>query len=585
MAERRSGAGTAGPRRFFLPSESPPSVRRLYHLLGTAALAASAWVLSSPSLPWPALLLLGLLAFAANTQGLRILGSYIFSLEGAVYLYALLLHGVRPAFLAIFLASTFTIAWDMAIRPETRRLDYAMRKWTNTLVLGLSLLGGWAVLSGILSGATLFEAPVLRVAAGLGGYWLAFTLLNNLLFLPFDLLRFGTRALGSLPRETAFDGAIHALSVLTGAGFALLAHGREAKTAVLLFPAMVVLVAVLHALSEQARRLASQYALLRRMNEFTAGLHANLEMDRVAEAASRACRDFFGADTFFLALLDERSGKVQFATVVDHGETLRLEDADLDRGLTGTVLKTGQPLFIDDLAKEERHFRFLFRAGSQARRIRSILMAPLLDGERCIGVFSVQSDEAGAYHPFHRELFLSFVQQLSAAVVGARLYKRATRDALTRLYNKSYFEEALASALREARPFGLLFLDCDEFKKVNDRLGHPVGDRYLEVLGNALATHCREGDLPCRYGGDEFAVLLPGAGQAETLAVAHRLLDAVDRLVWPGGPEAVPVTVSIGAVWSEGRAPLLPVEDVLRRVDRCLYRAKGARHAVAAEVL
>jgi len=234
---------------------------------------------------------------------------------------------------------------------------------------------------------------------------------------------------------------------------------------------------------------------------------------------------------------------------------------------------------------EERRFRFVFRVGSQSRKIRSVLMAPLLDGERSIGVFSVQSDEPRAYHPFHRELFLSFVQQLSAAVVGARLYKRATRDALTRLYNKSYFEEALASALREGRPFGLLFLDCDEFKMVNDRLGHPTGDRYLEVLGNALASHCREGDLPCRYGGDEFAVLLPGAGQAETLAVAHRLHEAVDRLVWPGGPEAIPVTVSIGAVWSEGGATLLPVEDVLRRVDRCLYRAKGTRHAVVAEAL
>ena len=585
MADRRGAGKASGWRDFFLPSERPPSVRRLYHLLGMAALAASAWALSGPPLPWAALLSLGLLAFAANTQGLRILGSYIFSLEGAVYLYGLLLFGLRPAFLAIFFASTFQIAWDMALRPETRRLDYALRKWTNTLVLGLSLLGGWAALSAGLSGGSLFEAPAFREAAALGGYWLVFTLLNNLLFLPFDLLRSGASALRSLPKETAFDGALHGLSVLTGAGFAFLAHGREAKTAVLLFPALVVLVAALHALSEQARRLASQYALLRRMNEFTARLHANLELDRVGEAASRACRDFFGADTFFLALLDERSGKVQFATVVDHGEAIHLDDADLGRGLTGHVLKTGQPLFIDDMQHEERRFRFVFRVGSQSRKIRSVLMAPLLDGERSIGVFSVQSDEPRAYHPFHRELFLSFVQQLSAAVVGARLYKRATRDALTRLYNKSYFEEALASALREGRPFGLLFLDCDEFKMVNDRLGHPTGDHYLEVLGNALASHCREGDLPCRYGGDEFAVLLPGAGQAETLAVAHRLHEAVDRLVWPGGPEAIPVTVSIGAVWSEGGATLLPVEDVLRRVDRCLYRAKGTRHAVVAEAL
>lgn len=570
---------------FFLPSEKPPSVRRLYHLLGTAALGASAWALAGPPLPWPALLSLSLLAFAANTQGLRILGSYIFSLEGAVYLYTLLLFGVRPAFLAIFFASTFQIAWDMTRKPETRRFDYALRKWTNTLVLGLSLLGGWAVLSAGLSGATLFEAPALRAGWALGGYWLVFTLLNNLLFLPFDLARSGASALRSLPREAAFDGALHALSVLTGAGFAFLAHGREARTALFLFPALVVLVATLHALSEQARRLTSQYDLLRRMNGFTARLQATLELDRVGEAASQASRDFFGTDTYFLALLDERSGKVQFAIAADHGVPLHLDDADLDRGLTGRVLKSGLPIFISDLLKEEGRFHFLFRVGSQPEKIRSILMAPLLDNERCIGVFSVQSDEGDAYHPFHHELFLSFVQQLSAAVVVARLYKRATRDTLTRLYNRSYFEEALASVLREGRPFGLLFLDCDEFKEVNDRLGHPMGDRYLEVLGNALAVQCREGDLPCRYGGDEFALLLPGAGRAETLAVAHRLHEAVDRLVWPGGPEAIPVTVSIGAVWSEGGSTFLPVEDVLRRVDRCLYRAKGRRHAVVAEGL
>ncbi|MEW5764241.1 MAG: diguanylate cyclase [Acidobacteriota bacterium] len=569
-------------KEFTQASQGPPGVRRLYFLYGWAALLLSGAIAvhEASTLPWGPLLLLGALAGGASTLGLRIFENYTLSLELSIYLYALLCYGFPTALLSILIASCILIVHAMASSEEPVRLDVAFRKWTNTFVLGLSLWGAGIAMDAFVGADGFFAATWRNQMLGLCAFWLAFTFLNNLLFLPMDFARAGLRSLRQLPREAFLDGAIHAISVLSGAGFALLSQADASEVVLLLLPVLVVLVVVLNRLSVQTKNLLTQFDLVRRLNTYTADLHTTLNLPQVMEVVKRVCLELFGADTFFLALLDERSGRVQFARAVDHGRELSLGDADLDRGLTGRVIQTAEPLFIDDLLGEKQWMRITHREGSQTQRIRSVFMAPLLDNARCIGVFSVQRDAPRVYKPFHRELFLAFVQQLSAAVVGARLYKRATQDGLTRLFNKSFFEESLAACLARREPFGLLFLDCDDFKSVNDRYGHITGDRYLQVLGTNIQHQCRAGDIPCRYGGDEFAILLKGADRAVTRSVAERILEAVDRLVLFESGSQIRTSVSIGALWSSGETEGVHVEDVIRKIDACLYRAKIRRHTV-----
>jgi diguanylate cyclase (GGDEF)-like protein len=162
----------------------------------------------------------------------------------------------------------------------------------------------------------------------------------------------------------------------------------------------------------------------------------------------------------------------------------------------------------------------------------------------------------------------------------------ARRDRLTRLWNSRYLHEALEREIyrcrRYGRPFGLLILDLDGFKAVNDAAGHEAGDRVLQTVGKVIRENCRATDTPARLGGDEFAVILPEASRLTVPRYALKLVDLIDRAPFPA---ALPrVTASIGGVAFE-RAPE-SVETALGAADDAMYAAKrqGKNRVVVHEV-
>ncbi len=160
-----------------------------------------------------------------------------------------------------------------------------------------------------------------------------------------------------------------------------------------------------------------------------------------------------------------------------------------------------------------------------------------------------------------------------------RLADLADRDALTGLYNRRAFDRMLATEIRRAArqraPAGLLLLDVDHFKAVNDRYGHPVGDEVLRHLARVASTALRPGDVIGRCGGEEFGVILPGADREATLHVAERLHRAVRTTPARLPPDLeIPVTVSIGAAVYPMDAP--DPAALYQRADQALYAAKAA---------
>jgi len=166
-----------------------------------------------------------------------------------------------------------------------------------------------------------------------------------------------------------------------------------------------------------------------------------------------------------------------------------------------------------------------------------------------------------------------------------RLQIRATRDALTGIYNRRFMEEALAieqsRAERRGSPIGLMMMDVDYFKRFNDSFGHDAGDAVLRGIGRLLSSTMREGDMPCRYGGEEFAVILPGADLAVTRQRAEAIRTAIEH--WKpqhDGHAFGQVTVSIGVA-------AFPLngnswQAALKVADEALYAAKrGGRNQVA----
>lgn len=171
--------------------------------------------------------------------------------------------------------------------------------------------------------------------------------------------------------------------------------------------------------------------------------------------------------------------------------------------------------------------------------------------------------------------------------VNERLAELATVDPLTALANRRLFDERLAQewrrASRNGRPLGLVIVDVDFFKAFNDTYGHPAGDVCLRQIARAASSGLRPSDLAARLGGEEFAILLPGADQHRTLHVARLLRLQIETLAVPhaGSPLRV-VTVSAGAVSVQPSAESGSAEILLRSADEALYGAKrGGRNQVA----
>lgn len=167
---------------------------------------------------------------------------------------------------------------------------------------------------------------------------------------------------------------------------------------------------------------------------------------------------------------------------------------------------------------------------------------------------------------------------------------RADRDALTGLYNRSYFDAALArevaAAIARGGPLALLMLDLDKFKLVNDRYGHQVGDEVLRAVGRVLREQVRRGaDIAARFGGEELAVIAPGTNLLCAMRLGERIRRQVALLRIPVGDTLISVTVSVGLAALNDRAARSedPVSTLIEEADMRLYQAKHAgRNCVAA---
>ncbi len=164
------------------------------------------------------------------------------------------------------------------------------------------------------------------------------------------------------------------------------------------------------------------------------------------------------------------------------------------------------------------------------------------------------------------------------------LYESATKDNLTGVYNRKFFNESLnkefAFCLRHNVPLTLLMVDIDHFKQVNDTYGHPAGDLVLKQVAAKLNETIRTEDLFARYGGEEFVVLLRECTEEGALIVARRLRDLIEALPIQISQKELKVTVSIGGATLKDRS-YLDHESLVMAADRYLYRAKqGGRNRV-----
>jgi diguanylate cyclase (GGDEF)-like protein len=206
------------------------------------------------------------------------------------------------------------------------------------------------------------------------------------------------------------------------------------------------------------------------------------------------------------------------------------------------------------------------------------------------GYLCMQSSDGGRFQPGQQTDFIGNLAHIAAvclenAVNRERLRLVGLTDSLTGLYNRRHLEHRLAQELaraqRHAQPLACLFIDADHFKSINDAFGHPAGDRVLEALAQRLTGRLRASDIATRYGGEEFAVLLPHTGVDSACHLAEEIRCAIAAAPIPlGSGEQVHVTVSIGVAAYCPKDRPWPAHSagrhLLAHADQAVYRAKQA---------
>ena len=156
------------------------------------------------------------------------------------------------------------------------------------------------------------------------------------------------------------------------------------------------------------------------------------------------------------------------------------------------------------------------------------------------------------------------------------LRQQALRDPLTGLYNRRYLADALerelARVTREKKPLSIIIMDIDRFKRINDTYGHQTGDQFLKMIANLIAGHSRTSDIACRYGGEEFLLVLPGTSIRTAAIRAEELRTQCNNIRIPHENKNLKVTMSLGVASYPKHGD--KAEDILVKADKALYQSK-----------
>jgi diguanylate cyclase (GGDEF)-like protein/PAS domain S-box-containing protein len=217
----------------------------------------------------------------------------------------------------------------------------------------------------------------------------------------------------------------------------------------------------------------------------------------------------------------------------------------------------------------------------KAKKTRSAMIVPLITEEQTYGAISLESSEKGAFSIAELNLLESFAATASAALHNARLHEQlqaiAVTDFLTNVYNRKGFFEIgqieFVRFMRYARPLSLIMLDIDAFKSINDTYGHAAGDQVLIQLAERIKGQLRKSDVFCRYGGDEFLILLPEINLAKALKTARRLNQVVEENPIQIGDQSIHLTISQGV--SQATKEMQDLTWLVKQADDALFLAKA----------
>jgi diguanylate cyclase (GGDEF)-like protein len=313
-------------------------------------------------------------------------------------------------------------------------------------------------------------------------------------------------------------------------------------------------------------------------------------LDAAVHLVAERTRNLLNADLVAIGTISR--AYVVFSVIAGHADLAGIE-VPISHSINGIAVTTGETQVSLDTERDDR----IDKRATRAVGARSLVAVPLRHGGQIVGVLDVLSARPAAFsgvdvrtveliggaisaaygHAADLATKRSLLAELHSKVAAlhqseAKLRHLAQHDALTGLPNRTRFLDRLEQALSRPEPPAVLYIDVDNFKAINDSLGHHTGDRLLREIAATLRASLPAHDLPSRFGGDEFAVLCEGIHDRLDLAArAQSIMRTVSRQVGVEGEDVHP-TLSIGGAIASG--PGVTPEAVLKDADTALFEAK-----------
>ncbi len=288
------------------------------------------------------------------------------------------------------------------------------------------------------------------------------------------------------------------------------------------------------------------------------------------------------AERASLWLFDENSNEIALRAakgfLIDEDSRI-----GVGQGIAGGVVESGAPLVIKDIDSSG----LTVSPADRNYKTKSFISYPIAIGGRKIGLLNVASKRTGAaFDDVDLSLLEIVGPQIAVAMERSEWQQRATQfqlmsitDPLTGLLNRRYLEERLTEELSRSKRYNYsmscLMIDIDDFKKYNDRNGHQAGDVALKITAHSLKAALRSADIACRYGGEEFCILLPQTTVTEAGVIAERMRQKVADTVYPHGASQPSGRVSISIGISTFGKHIDTAESIIAAADRALYTAKS----------
>jgi len=333
-----------------------------------------------------------------------------------------------------------------------------------------------------------------------------------------------------------------------------------------------------HTLVQKNKELEQRIDQLRALNEINKEIEDNLDLKSTLTVIVSKISDLLQCSRVTIMLTDTEGSYMHIKAAKGFPES-EIEKVKIRIGedISGYVAKTGEAAYSLDIEKDSRFKRM----NKEQYFTKSFICVPLKTRESVIGVINVNNKHNNNVFTIDdQDVLLSISYTAAIAISKSRycemLQIAGVTDALTGFYNRKYFYDALSIEIekvtRYKTNFSLALIDIDDFKMINDTLGHQAGDIVLTEISHLMSTCVRKPDIPCRYGGDEFAFILQQTAIDAAIVVAIKIKSKIDghRFTHSALKDFKP-TVSIGLVECKKKIPL---EELIESADKALYMAK-----------